>query len=103
MGAALVRRCVALLALLTPQCPQLRGEPQHQRAVEILGILFTGARRRAAARQQLTPDNLTNEWGSVIDQQIAKPRARVFVICRVEERQHQRILSERRTDTDMRK
>ena len=26
------------------------------------------------------------------DQQIAKPRARVFLVCRVEKRQHERIL-----------
>jgi hypothetical protein len=60
--------------------------------MEILGILFARARRRASARQKLTPHDLMNEWGSVADQQIAKPRACGFIICRVEERQHEGIL-----------
>ncbi len=69
-------RAFALLAVFASQRPQLRGQAQHQRAVEILGIVFARARRRASARQKLTPHNLMNEWGSVADQQIAKPRAR---------------------------
>jgi hypothetical protein len=60
--------------------------------VQILRILLAHARRRAATRQQLTPDNLSNEWRRVADQQLPKLFASTFLVGCVEKGQHERIL-----------